>query len=126
MSLIKNFTKDVTPSLIAKGVTVLGDIKDGNYIEIEGVIEGNILATVVTIREEGQISGNIKCAVLNIKGNFKGIASCEKINISDTAVVNGTLEYKFLAVDYGANINCELKRISEEKAQKLQEQTTEK
>ncbi|MDR2077709.1 MAG: polymer-forming cytoskeletal protein [Rickettsiales bacterium] len=121
MSLIKNFTKDVTPSLISKGVVVVGDIKNGNYIEIDGTIEGNIMATVVTIREDGQINGNVKCAIFNIKGNFRGIASCEKINISDTAVINGTLEYKFLAVDYGANINCELKRISEEKPLKAQE-----
>jgi cytoskeletal protein CcmA (bactofilin family) len=126
MSLIKNFTKDVTPSLIAKGVVLMGDIKNGNYIEIEGIIEGNIIATVVTVREDGQISGNVKCSVFNIKGNFKGIASCEKINISDTAIINGTLEYKFLAVDYGANINCELKRISEEKNSKSQEQTVKK
>jgi cytoskeletal protein CcmA (bactofilin family) len=79
------------------------------------------MADVVSIREDGRMDGNIKCGVFNIKGNFKGIACCEKINISDTAIVNGTLEYKFLAVDYGANINCELKRISDEKGTKPQE-----
>ena len=115
MSLIKSSSKDSNPSLIACSVIIVGDIKNGDNIEIEGSIDGNIFANIVTIRESGKIKGNIKCSVFNIKGNFDGNAFCEKINISDTAVVNGMLEYKFLAVDYGANINCELKRIVDEK-----------
>ena len=115
MSLIKNLAKDSNPSLIAGSVAIVGDIKNGDSIEIEGSIDGNIFANIVTIRETGRIKGNIKCSVFNIKGNFDGNAFCEKINISDTAVVNGVLEYKFLAVDYGANINCELKRITDDK-----------
>lgn len=115
MSLIKNLVKDSNPSLIAGSVAIVGDIKNGDSIEIEGSIEGNIFANFVTIRESGNVKGNIKCSIFNVKGNFDGNAFCEKINISDTAVVNGVLEYKFLAVDYGANINCELKRITDDK-----------
>ena len=115
MTLIKNLTKDSNPSLISGSVVIVGDINNGDNIEIEGSIEGNIFANIITIRESGKVKGNIKCSVLNIKGNFDGNAFCEKINMSDTAVVKGVLEYKFLAVDYGANINCELKRIAEGK-----------
>lgn len=120
MSLIKNSVKDNNPSLISKSVVIIGDIKNGDDIEIEGSIEGNIFANIVTIRENGKIKGNVKCSVFNIKGNFEGNAFSEKINISDTALINGILEYKFLAVDYGANINCELKRIVDEKSTQKQ------
>lgn len=115
MALIKNSTKDSNPSLISGSVVIVGDINNGDNIEIEGSIEGNIFANVVTIRESGKVKGNVKCSIFNIKGNFDGNAFCEKINMSDTAIVKGVLEYKFLAVDYGANINCELKRIAEGK-----------
>lgn len=113
MALIKNSTKDTNPSLISGSVVIVGDINNGESIEIEGSVEGNIFANIVTIRESGRVKGNVKCSVFNIKGNFDGNAFSEKINMSDTAVVNGVLEYKFLAVDYGANINCELKRIAD-------------
>ncbi|MDR2777174.1 MAG: polymer-forming cytoskeletal protein [Rickettsiales bacterium] len=115
MPLIKSFTKDATPSLVSGGTIFLGDIKNCNNIEIEGYIEGSIESDTVTIRENGVIKGDIRSKVFNIKGTFEGKAYGDKINISDTAVVNGALEYKFLAVDYGANINCELKRISDDK-----------
>lgn len=99
------------PSVISKGVVINGNITNGNNIEIEGNIEGDIVANIITLREGGKIKGNIKCKVFNIKGFFDGNANSEKINISDTSVINGVLEYSFLSADYGANINCELKRI---------------
>lgn len=113
MVLINNL-KEI-PSLISKNVIVTGDIKNSINIEIEGKIEGNIFADIVTLRENGEIKGNVKCKVFNIKGDFNGNVLAEKINISDTAIINGLLEYNFLSVDYGANINCELKRIVDQK-----------
>ena len=56
-----------------------------------------------------------------MKGTFNGNANVEKINISDSAVVSGLLEYNFLSADYGANINCELKRISQQDQKKAME-----
>ncbi|MDR1498957.1 MAG: polymer-forming cytoskeletal protein [Rickettsiales bacterium] len=103
------------PSLVAKNMTIIGDMRGGGSIEIEGKIEGNIFADVVTLRETGEVKGTIKCKVFNIKGNFNGNVLSEKINISDTASINGVLEYNFLSVDYGANINCELKMVANQK-----------
>ena len=111
MALI-NSLKEV-PSLISKNVIVTGDIKNASNIEIEGKVDGNVFADTITLREGGEITGNTKSKIFNIKGNFKGNSVAEKINISDTAVVNGLLEYNFLSVDYGASINCELKRVNE-------------
>lgn len=111
MVLINNL-KDV-PSLISKSVSIVGDIKNAANIEIEGKIEGNIFADIITLREDGEIIGNVKSKVFNIKGKFNGNVSSDKINISDAAIVNGLLEYNFLSVDYGASINCELKRIND-------------
>ena len=109
--------KDV-PSVISKGVVITGNMNNGGNIEIEGNITGDVVADTITIREGGNIKGNIKCKVFNIKGTFNGNANVEKINISDSAVVSGLLEYNFLSADYGASINCELKRISQQQDQK--------
>ncbi|MDR0571756.1 MAG: polymer-forming cytoskeletal protein [Rickettsiales bacterium] len=101
------------PSLIAKDIFLEGKILNGGAFELEGKIKGNVEAETLTIRETGEIIGEVKCKIFNIKGVFSGSVVAEKINISDTAKVNGTLEYKFLSVDYGANINCQLKRIDD-------------
>lgn len=107
------------PSVISKSVKIFGNIVDGGNIEIEGNIEGDVAADIITIREGGIIKGNVKCKVLNIKGNFNGNANSEKINISDTATIDGLLEYNFLSADYGASINCELKRSTDQKNNKI-------
>ena len=105
-----SFIKD-NPSIISKDLDIIGNLKSKGSIEIEGHIKGDIEADIVSIREDGKVTGNIKAKVLNIKGYFNGIITCEKINISDTAKIIGEISYVSLSADYGANINCQLKRI---------------
>lgn len=105
MSLVKE-----NPSIISKNLTITGNLKSNGIIEIEGEILGDIEADNISIREDGKVVGNVKTKVFNIKGIFEGSAISEKINISEKAIVTGELEYCSLAVDYGANINCQLKR----------------
>lgn len=99
------------PSIVSKDLKIVGNLKSKGLIEIEGTITGDIEADSVSIRENGKVDGNVKASILNVKGVFNGKAVCEKINISDTANVDGNLEYNSLSVDYGASINCQLKRI---------------
>lgn len=106
MSFIKE-----NPSIISKDLELLGNLKSKGSIEIEGSIKGDIESDTVSVREDGKVNGNIRAKVINIKGLFNGIATCEKINISDTAKITGEINYMSLSADYGANINCQLKRI---------------
>ncbi|MDR3078607.1 MAG: polymer-forming cytoskeletal protein [Rickettsiales bacterium] len=115
MPLIKNFTKDATPSVIATGTNLHGELKSSGSVEVEGIVDGNMTASTLTIREAGSVKGDVEAKTFNIRGKFEGKAISEKINISDMAIVNGALEYKFLVVDYGANINCDLRRIPDDK-----------
>ena len=105
-----NFIKE-NPSIISKDLDVSGNLKSKGAIEIEGNIDGDIEADTVSIRESGKMKGNIKAKTINIKGAFDGVAICEKINISDTAKITGEINYTSLSADYGASINCQLKRI---------------
>jgi cytoskeletal protein CcmA (bactofilin family) len=115
MSLNSLITTKMVPSLISKGVSIEGNIHDGGILELEGKIKGNVEADTLTIRETGEIIGEIRCKVFNVKGTFNGTVIAEKINISDTAKILGNLEYKFLSADYGASINCQLKRTEDSK-----------
>jgi cytoskeletal protein CcmA (bactofilin family) len=115
MSLNNMMVIKTVPSLISKNVSVEGNIFEGGIIEVEGKIKGNVEANTLTVRETGEILGEIKCKIFNIKGLFNGGVIAEKINISDTAKVSGVLQYKFLSVDYGASVNCQLKRTDDQK-----------
>ncbi len=106
MSFIKE-----NPSIISKDLELIGNLKSKGSIEIEGNVKGDIEADTVSIREDGKVNGNIRAKIINVKGTFNGIATCEKINISDTAKIIGEINYTSLSADYGASINCQLKRI---------------
>lgn len=102
-------------SVISSGLSINGILNCEETMDIEGKIEGDIIGNVITIRELGEVQGNITAKVLNLKGKFNGKIKSEKINIAKQADIKGTLEYVSLCVEDGAKIEGELKKINEVK-----------
>ena len=100
-------------SIISKDTSIKGNINSTGALEIEGDIKGDITGNIVTLRETSDVDGNIVAKVLNLKGKFNGILKSEKINISKTANIKGTLEYITLCVEEGAIIEADLKRVND-------------
>ena len=98
-------------TLIAQGMYIEGNIKTNSVMNLEGEIKGDVQADTIVINQTGKIEGNIRCKTLNIAGGFSGTIVAEKISVAETAKLTGDLEYKTLAVDYGAVMDCKLKRI---------------
>jgi cytoskeletal protein CcmA (bactofilin family) len=110
MILLKN-----SISVISTGLSINGILNSEDTIDIEGKIEGDIIGNIITIRELGEVQGNITAKVLNLKGKFNGKIKSERINIAKQADIKGTLEYVSLCVEDGAKIEGDLKKISEVK-----------
>lgn len=111
-------TKDIiisknTISLISTGLLIKGILHSSEIIDIEGKIEGDIIGNVVTIRELGEVKGNIVAKVLNIKGKFNGKIESERLNIAKQADIKGIFKYVSMCVEDGAKIEGELKKINE-------------
>lgn len=102
-------------SIISKDSYIKGELHSTGSLDVEGNIEGDIFGNIITIREEGEINGNITAKILNLKGKFNGKIKSERINISTKADIKGTLEYVSLCVEDGAKIEGELKKINEVK-----------
>ena len=107
-------------SIVSKGLYIKGELHCSGSLDIEGYIEGNINGNVVTIREEGEVNGNIIAKTLNLKGKFDGKIKSERINIAANADIKGTLEYVSLCVEDGAKIEGDLKKINEVKVDILE------
>ncbi|GMO60687.1 MAG: hypothetical protein Ta2D_06280 [Rickettsiales bacterium] len=99
-------------TILAKDCTLVGNLKSDNILEVEGKIDGDIIANVSTFRESSVIKGNIFGKVTNLKGVFNGIIKSEKVNISSKAKINGTIEYSTISVEDGAEIFADLKRVT--------------
>lgn len=113
-------TKDIilsknNTSVISAGLSINGILNCEETLDIEGKIEGDIIGNVITIRELGEVQGNITAKILNLKGKFNGKIKSERINIAKQADIKGTLEYISLCVEDGAKIEGDLKKINEVK-----------
>lgn len=100
-----------TPTIIARDLTVEGQVDSKGLIEIEGNIRGTINGNSIIIREEGVVEGHIFSEFLNIRGKFEGTIKAKNISVSSKAKIVGDIEYASLAVEDGASIDGQFKKI---------------
>ena len=101
-----------TPTIIARDLTIEGEIVSAGLIEIEGRIKGTIRGNSVILRENGFVEGNIIAESLSVRGTFDGQIRAKNIDISSKAKVTGEIIYGSLSVEDGACIDGSFKKIS--------------
>jgi len=101
-----------TPTLIAKGTCIVGEIHFSGSLEIEGQVRGNIEAVgdgadaCVRIRDTGVVIGRVKAPVVIVSGNIEGdIYAAKQVELASQAVVKGDIHYALLEIEKGAQVN---------------------
>jgi cytoskeletal protein CcmA (bactofilin family) len=104
--------------LIGKGTRVIGEISDCTMVEIQGVLEGKLLANTVVIREGGGFKGSLQVDQAEIHGVMEGNAVVnDLLDIRSTGTVAADLAYGRLSVEAGGQMTGNiLARISIENA----------
>jgi cytoskeletal protein CcmA (bactofilin family) len=110
---VLNMSTANNTSIFSKDLSIIATIICENVLEIEGKVEGEIIGNTITIRETGNVKGNITAKVLSVKGKFVGDIKSERVNVSSKADINGNIEYVTLCVEDGALINGDLKRVND-------------
>ena len=105
-------------TLLARSVEIVGDIKFGGNLEVEGVVTGNIYAQSETdarvrIMEKGQVNGEISAPKIIINGYVTGdVYSTKHIELAANAVVNGNVHYNVIEMVKGAEVNGNLVHLT--------------
>lgn len=101
-------------TLISKDTRVIGDLVFSGDLEVEGTVQGNILAednsdASVRILETGVVEGEIKAPAILINGTVKGdVYSSTSIELANKAIVNGNVYYLLIEMVKGAQVNGSL------------------
>lgn len=103
----------ITPTIIARDLTVEGNLNSSGVIEIEGNVKGTVSSSSIILREDCFVEGAIIAETLDIRGRFEGSIKAKNINISNKARVHGEIEYESLSVEDGASIDGQFKRLKE-------------
>jgi cytoskeletal protein CcmA (bactofilin family) len=92
--------------IIGQGITMSGEIENCDQLIVEGTVEATLNgAKLLDIAQSGIFYGSVDIEEAIIAGRFEGDLTFDgRITILSTGVVTGTITYRELTVEAGANI----------------------
>jgi cytoskeletal protein CcmA (bactofilin family) len=97
-------------SHLVAGTTIVGNITAPGLLEIQGRIEGRVMADSVVVEERGTVEGEIQAAAIGVRGHFNGHLSGGAVRIHATARISGTIRYESLTIESGSEITASFER----------------
>jgi cytoskeletal protein CcmA (bactofilin family) len=97
-------------SLLAADLTIVGNIKTTGDIQVEGKIEGDIRAHLLTIGESATIKGECLADDVVVNGRVIGKVRGLKVRLTATARVEGDIVHKTIAIESGAHFEGSVQR----------------
>lgn len=99
-----------TPSVISADMNVLGNIISDGFLDINGRVEGNVKCDSTTIREHGQIKGDVVADTIQIYGHVEGLVKAKSVHLYASARVIGVIMHESLSIEDGAFVDGKFKR----------------
>jgi len=112
MSILKNISgknnHEHLNTIIGENSVFEGELNIQGSVRIDGRLSGNLIATGnLTVGSSGEIeSPIIHCQSAHIAGNIQGdLISPQKVYLTNTARVNGSITTQVLVIEEGAKFN---------------------
>ncbi len=90
------------PSIISPDLKIVGNLKSNGAIQIDGTIEGDVEAHMLTIGEQGKVDGSTVAETVRIFGTVNGRVQAKTVRLDASARVTADITYESLTVEAGA------------------------
>ncbi|SDX97745.1 bactofilin family protein [Citreimonas salinaria] len=97
-------------SVLSSDLHITGNIKTTGDIQVEGTIEGDIRAHLLTIGESATIKGEVIADDVVVNGRIVGRVRGLKVRLTATARVEGDIIHKTIAIESGAHFEGSVQR----------------
>lgn len=97
-------------STLSADLHITGNIKTSGDIQVEGTVEGDIRAHLLTIGESATIKGEVTADDVVINGRIVGRVRGLKVRLTSTARVEGDIVHKTIAIESGAHFEGSVQR----------------
>jgi cytoskeletal protein CcmA (bactofilin family) len=97
-------------SVLSADITVVGNIRSTGDIQIEGTVEGDVRAHLLTVGEAATVKGEIVADDVVVHGRIIGCVRGLKVRLTSTARVEGDIIHKTIAIESGAHFEGSVKR----------------
>ena len=103
---------------IGKSVTIKGELSGSEDIYVDGQVEGTIQLSgnSVTVGPNGRVKADITAKNLTVGGTLDGnVHASERTELRKTAVVNGDVQTRRIAIEEGAYFKGKLEILADAK-----------
>ncbi len=103
---------------IGKSVTIKGELSGSEDIYLDGHVEGTIQlpGNSVTVGPNGRVKADITAKNLTVGGTLDGnVHASERTELRKTAVVNGDVQTRRIAIEEGAYFKGKLEILTDAK-----------
>lgn len=97
-------------SVMSTDLTITGNIKTSGDIQIEGTVEGDIRAHLLTVGEGATVKGECVADDVIVNGRIVGRVRGLKVRLTSTARVEGDIIHKTIAIESGAHFEGSVQR----------------
>lgn len=102
------------PSIISNDLKITGNLSSSGDIQIDGFVEGDVASRTLTIGEDARVDGSIVAESVRICGMICGEVKATSVVLAKTARVEGDIAHQSLAIEAGAFIQGNIRRLEPE------------
>ena len=97
-------------SQLSTDLHITGNLKTSGDIHIEGTVDGDIRAHLLTIGESATVNGECMADDVVVNGRIVGTVRGLKVRLTSTARVEGDIIHKTIAIESGAHFEGSVQR----------------
>lgn len=97
-------------SILSADLLVTGNMKTTGDIQIEGQVDGDIRAHLLTVGEGATVKGEVVADDVVVNGRVIGRVRGLKVRLTSTARVEGDIIHKTIAIESGAHFEGSVQR----------------
>ncbi|NOR62968.1 MAG: polymer-forming cytoskeletal protein [Rhodobacteraceae bacterium] len=106
------------PSVLSSDLTITGNLVTSGDVLIEGTVEGDIRAHLLTVGEGATVKGECVADDVVVNGRVVGCVRGLKVRLTASARVEGDIIHKTIAIESGAHFEGSVKREDDPLASK--------
>ncbi len=97
-------------SVLSSDLHVKGNLRTSGDIQIEGEVDGDIRAHLLTVGETATVRGEVIADDVVVNGRIVGRVRGLKVRLTSTARVEGDIIHKTIAIESGAHFEGSVQR----------------
>ena len=111
-------TGPATASVIGTDLTIIGNLQSKGEIQVEGTVQGDILASRIVIGANAKITGGLVADDIVVRGTVMGSIRGNHVTLQANSRVEGDVFHQSLAIEQGAYFEGKSRRSENPKEMK--------